>query len=130
MSTSAGPRSAHTEVPRSRSAPGWSQPKSSALTFTTSACTISRCILVRTASGSLPSEAPTGPSASIGRMLGSTLTSTRPLTRSTRRAMASQPGGVQLEIDPTCSTAVVPGNAAASSSSVHCQSAAPATWKP
>ena len=44
--------------------------------------------------------------------------------------MAVPPGSVQLEIEPTCSTAVSSGTERASSSSVHCQSAAPSTWKP
>ena len=44
--------------------------------------------------------------------------------------MASDPGAVQLEIEPMCRIAVVSGTTSASSSSVHCQSAAPSTWKP
>ena len=63
-------------------------------------------------------------------MFGSTLTSTRPASRSTSAAIASAPGRVQLEMEPTCRTAVSSGTDAASSSSVHCQSAAPSTWKP
>ena len=54
---------------------GPSQSRSSALTLTTSARATSRSSRERTTSAVLPSAAPTGPSASIGRMLGSTLIS-------------------------------------------------------
>jgi hypothetical protein len=68
----------------------------------------------------------------MGRMLGSTLTSALPSarSRSTSPAIASAPGAVQLEIDPTCTMPVRAGSTRASSSSVHRQSAAPRTWKP
>ncbi len=50
-------------------------------------------------------------------------------------ALANQAAAVlgnqrQLEIEPTCRIAVPGGRTAASSSSVHCQSAAPCTWNP
>ncbi len=72
------------------------------------------------------------PSASDTRTFGSTLTSADPsaCSRSASPAMASQPGAVQEEIEPMCSASLCSGQAAATSASVHCQSAAPRTWKP
>ncbi len=71
------PRSAQrcAAASRSLSASGSSHSRSSALTLTTSARATSRSSRSRTTAAELPSVAPTGPSASVGRMLGSTLIS-------------------------------------------------------
>jgi hypothetical protein len=76
----------------------------------------------RTASGEV-----TSPARTLGSKLTSALPSVR--TRPTRSAMCREPGGVQLEIEPTCTIRVSAGQARSSSAGVHCQSAAPLVWK-